>query len=349
MARVPALAAAGLCLLAGALPGRAAAATRPSPFMRGVVVSCPRSGQIWGTELMSEALADIRALGGEWIAIHPYAWIGRDGEVRHRPAAETGYLDESVRRMREAGMEIFWKPHLGYWGSFEWRGAIDLGADEAAWRRFFAGYTEFIVDQARFAERHGVELFAVGVEYERTMHREADWRAVVAAVREVYSGAITYAANWDGIRRVAFWDAVDLIGVHAYFPLAAEDWPLHEALAAGWDAPLDDLESLSAEHGKRVLFAEIGYNRAAHAAREPWAHGTYDTPANRALRRLLMETALDRIEREPWIAGMFWWKWMPGIPGGNDRDFSLKEPEAREALFQYWGRPAGSKVVVTPQ
>jgi hypothetical protein len=315
--------------------------------MRGVVVSCPRAGQIWGTEQMTEALDDIGSLGAHWIAIHPYAWVARNGEVRHRPAAGTGYLDESVRRMRAAGMKIFWKPHLGYWGSFDWRGSIEFGDDEAAWTRFFAGYGEFIVDQARFAERHGVELFAVGIEYESTMHREQDWRRIIAAVRQVYSGSITYAANWDGMERVRFWDAVDLLGVHAYFPLASEDWPGPEALEAGWARHLHELSGLASEHGKAIVFAEIGYNRAEDSAREPWAHGTHDTPANRALRRLLMEVALARIEREPYIAGMFWWKWMPGVPGGNDRDFSLKEPEARHALRQYWGGPPSEVAVGT--
>ncbi len=307
----------GILLLASGPLFPAAAAPRSDDFMRGVVVSCPRAGQIWGTEQMSEALDDIRSLGAGWIAIHPYAWVARNGEVRHRPAAGTGYLDESVRRMRAAGMKIFWKPHLGYWGSFDWRGSIEFGSDEASWSRFFAGYRDFIVDQARFAERHGVELFAVGIEYESTMHRERDWRAVIAAVREVYSGRITYAANWDGLRRVPFWDAVDVLGVHAYFPLADEDWPSAEALEAGWTRHLNELEGLASEHGKpdrlrgdrlqpgRGLRPRaLGPRHLRHAGQPraaPPAHGSRSGPSRaRALHRghVLVEVDAGRPGRQ---------------------------------------------------
>lgn len=335
-----------VALLVAALVAATASGVEPDePFMRGVVVSCPRAGQIWGTEAMSDALAEIRSLGADWVAIHPYAWVPGDGAIRYRPAAETAYLDEAVRRMRAAGVKIFWKPHLGYWGSFEWRGAIDFGQDEAAWRRFFDRYRAFIVDQARFAERHGVELFAVGVEYERTMRREADWRRVIAEVRAVYTGRLTYAANWDGMSRVPFWDALDLIGVHAYFPLSQEAAPGREALIAGWQPHLEALRRLSQRLDKPVVFAEIGYNRAADAASRPWRHGTDDSAVHRAQRQLLMEVALDQIEREPSITGMFWWKWMPG--GRNGRDFSLKESEAREALMRFWGSQAEARTRVS--
>ncbi len=334
-----------ITLLAGTGTGELGASpVRVEPFMRGVVVSCPRAGQIWGTVEMSEALVEITELGADWISIHPYAWVARDGEIRQRPAADTGFLDEAVRRMRRAGVRIFWKPHLGYWGSFDWRGSISF-VGEAAWARFFAGYRDFIVDQARFAEAHGVELFAVGIEYESTMHREADWRRIIREVRAVYSGRLTYAANWDGLEKVRFWDAVDLIGVHAYFPISSEAAPSRETVVAGWIGHLRSLEALAERHGKPILFAEIGYNRAANAASEPWSHGSRDSEENRRLRRMLMEVALETVEPAPHIAGMFWWKWMPGARTG--RDFSLKEEEARAALRRRWAA-ASKRAPVAP-
>lgn len=346
MRRIPTTLTVGLLLLTAVPAFSASAADRGNePFMRGVVVSCPRAGQIWGTEEMTEALTDIRSLGVDSIAIHPYAWVGKDGAIRHRPAAETGYLDEAVRRMRAAGVRMLWKPHLGYWGSFDWRGSIEFGEDEAAWQRFFGGYRDFIVDQAKFAERHQIGLFSIGIEYERTVHREADWRAVIAAVRAHYSGRITYAANWDGLERVPFWDALDVIGVHAYFPLSHEQMPGRDVLIAGWAPHLADLGAMARRLDKPVVFAEIGYNRAADAASRPWQHGTDDSAENRQLRRLLMEVALERIEQEQYILGMFWWKWMPG--GRSGRDFSLKEAEARQALNRFWVRSEATSPRVT--
>ena len=188
-----------------------ASPTRSAPpdseFLRGVVVSCPRAGQVWGSPEMARSLEEITALGAGWVAIHPYAWVSRDGEVRYRPASQLPYLQRAVELARGGEVDLFWKPHLGYWGSFSWRGAIEFGDDTAAWRRFFEGYRGFIVDQARFAAAAGVELLAVGVEYERTTEHEAEWRQIIAAVRAVFPGRLTYAANWDSLDRVPFWDA----------------------------------------------------------------------------------------------------------------------------------------------
>lgn len=310
-------------------------------FMRGVVVSCPRSGQVWGSPEMSTSLRELHALGVEWVSIHPYAGVRRDGTVRWRAAAETGYLEQAVERIRAADMKLFWKPHLAYWGSFEWRGDIQFGDDPEAWERFFDGYHRFIVDQAAFAERAGAELFAVGVELERTTRFEARWRAILDDVRRVYRGRITYAANWDSLEEVPFWDAVDLIGVHAYYPLSTEADPSHESLWRGWDAPLSQLEALSSRHaGKPVVFAEIGYNRSQQAAASPWDHRMDGGEQGQALRRRLMDVALARIEREPLVVGMFWWKWIAG-DWRFDRDFSLRNPEAREALRSAWATTEG--------
>ncbi len=318
-------------------------AEHPRPFLRGVVVSCPRHGEVWGSAHMTESLRDLRGLGVEWAAIHPYAGVRRDGSIRFHPVDESGYLARAVEIARAEGVELFWKPHLAYWGSFSWRGEIEFGGDEAAWRRFFDGYLEFIVDQARFAERSGVKLFAVGVELERTTPREAEWRRILAAVREVYRGRITYAANWDSLDRVPFWDAVDAIGVHAYFPLAEADDPDEASLESAWDAPLARLAELSARvGGKPVIFAEIGYNRSPDAARRPWDHRMEDSAGARALRSRLISAAIARAETAPLVEGMFWWKWIPG-PDRWDRDFSMKDPEAREVLARKWApRPAAS-------
>jgi hypothetical protein len=331
-----------VALLSALVPADLMAAPFGKPVpegIRGMTVSCPRSGQIWGTPAMAEALAELTPLGVNWVSIHPYGRIGRDGSVRYRGRDELAYLDHAARYTRDAGVSLFWIPHLAYWGSYEWRGDIQYGDDEEAWHRFFEQYQSFIVAQARMAAENGAALFSLGVELDATTHREAPWRRIIAAVREVYPGPITYAANWDSLERVPFWDAVDLIGVQAYFPLASASIqdPDRKALLAGWEGPLAQVRELSRRFGKPVVFTEIGYTRSPQAAALPWDNATTDTPETRELRRRLMEVALERLSREGWLAGMFWWKWMAGEPHWHDRDFSMKDPEARETLARYWG------------
>ncbi len=72
-----------------------------------------------------------------------------------------------------------------------------------------------------------------------------------------------------------------------------------------------------------------------YSGSEPWSARSRDTPENRALQRRLMEVALDRLEREPFIAGMFWWKWMPG--SRYHGDFSMHHPGVVEVVWWAWG------------
>ncbi|MEL7371281.1 MAG: hypothetical protein AAFN74_20330 [Myxococcota bacterium] len=311
----------------------------PKPgFMKGVVVSCPGYGRVWGSPAMTKTLRTLKPLGVDWVQIHPYAGVRRDGRIRWQPAEETGYLPGAVRIAREEGVKLFWKPHLAYWGSFQWRGAITFSS-EAEWRRFFDGYRSFIVDQARFAQKHSIPLFAVGLEYHQTLKYEAEWRRIIKAVRAVYKGRITYAANWDNIERVPFWDALDVIGVQAYFPLSNSRNPTFDEIRRGWAKPMATLNRLAKKFDKPYVFAEIGYSRSLDAASKPWEPATDSSDAAVANRRRLMEVALTHFNREDRLEGMFWWKWVPRA-GYGDGDFSMMAPEAKTLLRRYWGPTA---------
>lgn len=289
---------------------------------------------------MAESLAELESIGVDSVAIHPYGWVKRDGRVEFRAAEDLAFLTRAVELTRGAGMHMFWKPHLGYWGEFEWRGEIEFGDREADWRRFFAQYEAFIVDQARFAAAAGLDLFAVGVELDATTHRETEWRKIIEAVREVFPGTLVYAANWNQLQRVPFWDAVDWIGVHAYFPLSTADAPSKPQLEAGWIEHLDELRALSKRYDKGVLIAEVGYNLHPSAAREPWSYATEDSPASRELRARLVEVALETFEKESIVRGVYWWKWMPG-GSHHRRNFSMRDPEVQSAIARAWNRPSG--------
>ncbi|MEM7676390.1 MAG: hypothetical protein AAF449_10345 [Myxococcota bacterium] len=331
---------AALTTVVAATPAPTASASNvaKADFMKGVVVSCPGYGRVWGSPAMTQTLRTLKPLGVNWVQIHPYAGVRRDGRIRWQPAAETGYLPGAIRIAREEGVQLFWKPHLAYWGSFEWRGAITF-SDDASWRRFFDGYRAFIVDQARFAQKNGVRLFSIGLEYHQTLKYEAEWRRIIKAVREVYKGRITYAANWDSLERVPFWDALDVIGVQAYFPLSKSRNPTFEDIRKGWTKPLATLNRLSKKFNKNFIFAEIGYSRSLDAATKPWEPATDSSDKAVANRRRLMEVALSRLSREPHLEGMFWWKWVPRA-GFGDGDFSMMAPEATALLKRYWGASA---------
>ncbi len=283
---------------------------------------------------MSAELEELRLLGVDWVSIHPYATIEKDGRVRSWVPLGTPYMERAAQRIEDSGLNFFLKPHLAYWGRYAWRGDIRFHREEH-WKRFFIQYEAFIVDQARYAEAHEIPLLAVGTELEGTTHRLEDWKRIIAAVRKVYKGNLTYAANWDSLDRIGFWDALDFIGIQAYFPLEVAVDGGREAVSKAWDPHLQRLEALHRKHERPLLFTEIGYNRSLEAARAPWAKAMDSSTEAIALRKILLEGSLDRLEQVSFIRGLFWWKW---IPDGDryHRDFSMKDPEAQSVLKTMW-------------
>ena len=230
------------------------------------------------------------------------------------------------------------KPHLAYWRSpFAWRGDITFDTEER-WQRFFRGYRVFILDQARLAEAERATVFAVGTELHKTLHREAEWRDIIGQVRAVYSGKLTYAANWDVYRDVPFWDALDLVGVQSYFPLSESDEPTDLELEAGWAEVLSELRNYSEAVGKPILLTELGYAASTATARYPWKDDHVGEPAAAAALKLrCMRIALRMIETEPAVVGVFLWKWFPADPLLQlEHEFVLQYDAMRDVIRGAW-------------
>jgi len=180
---------------------------------------------LYSTPQADRALEELAATGADWVAIIVTCYQETVASTRIECLTDTRTPSDAdvihaVRRAKRLGLKVLLKPHLDLNNDPEhWRGQIDFGNDEAAWRRWFRSYKAFIERYARLAQALNVDLFAVGVELEGTSSREADWRAVIEGVRALYPGPLVYAANAYEVFDIAFWDALDFIGADAYIPL----------------------------------------------------------------------------------------------------------------------------------
>lgn len=318
--------------LAGAPVDATVQGPDPHTRVRGVTMSTPTWGWEWGTPEMDQSLDSIAADGANWVAIHPYARIHSDGRVSWRdldPDAPPDWIARPIEQAHRRGLKVMIKPHLAYWGSpFSWRGEIDF-SDPQARKQFFADYQRWIVQVA--AVSRDADAFVVGTELDRLTRHETPWRTLIAEVHRVHPGPLTYAANWDAYERVPFWDALDAVGIQAYFPLLSANEPVTEtSLSAAWRPIVADIRRISARTGKPVVFTELGYDASPRAAVEPWKSGR----GGEAVQRRALAAALAVIEDEPTIRGAFLWKWFPG-----DRqvgDFRLSDPQVRQVLRQAW-------------
>ena len=316
--------------------GRVArAAVRQDGRIRGMTVSTPTWGWEWGTAAMGASMDALAALGVNWVAIHPYADIAANGAVNFRaidPASPPDWLRVPIAEAHARGLKILIVPHLAYWGSpFSWRGDIQF-KDEASWKRFFADYGRFVATLSMATRK--ADAFCVGSELDATVAHEADWRQVVRQVRLGFGGPLCYAANWSELGQVGFWDAVDAIGIQAYFPLVAgAQAPERPLLEASWSAVLTQMRALSDRWDRPVVFTELGYPRSADAAKEPWK--AEDDPAASALQELCLDVALRALDREPRVVGAFLWKWFPGPI--TPRDFAMNRPAVQDTIRACWG------------
>lgn len=331
------------CMLVWLLGGACAQPPAPAlPPIRGMTLSTPTWGREWGTDATAASMETLSTLGVNWVSYHPYARISDTGAVTWRPfdpGQPPDWLARPVAEAHARGMKVMVTPHLAHWGSsFSWRGAIAFG-DEESRERFFSDYERFIVAIATAAR--GADAIVVGSELDQTAlgpDNEARWRKIIASVREVYPGPITYAANWDSYDQIPFWDSLDAVGIQAYFPLSVAPGvrPSEAALDRAWDKINAEMHAFHEKHDKYIVFTELGYDSGPQAAIRPWESGD-GSALGEEIQQACLAAALRAMERERAVLGAFLWKWFPGDSAPND--FRMSAPSLREAITRAWREP----------
>ena len=305
---------------------------RPQEKMRGVCWEGAR-------RIEAAQLAPLEQLGVDWISQTPFGWVRSidSPEIRYDGSHGLwGESDEGLSRTaqwaRERGIKTLLKPHLWVHRA-GWPGDIAMHTEED-WALWFESYERFILRYARFAEEQGLEAFAVGTELGGTTGREREWRGIIGKVREVYRGRLTYCANWnEEPERIGFWDALDFIGIQAYYPLAAGASPSRDKVRVAWGPVVARLDALAKRTRKAVVFTEVGYRSQDGALERPWEWDTEGTP-NLELQRTAFAAMFDALWDRPWFGGTFVWKWHPVLAPGESGacDFTPQGKPALDAI-----------------
>ena len=264
-----------------------------------------------------------------WIAIIPFGFIGDStGKVHfNTPRQWWGEREEGVEAVvtqaRKHGLKVMLKPHVWIRGQ-GWPGDYEPGSAEE-WETWEATYRSYILLYAELARKLDIELFCVGTEFRKTTTaRPKIWRTLIQDVREIYSGRLTYAANWDNYENITFWDELDYIGIDAYFPVSEERTPSASGLSAGWDLPVRAMASFHDQWKRPILFTEFGYRSVDYAADGHWKHDYDALPENMEAQASAYQGLFEHLWNQPWMAGGFLWKWHMTVPD-RYRDRMSKE------------------------
>ena len=250
-------------------------------------------------------------------------------------------LDDMAAEVDSAhkrGLRVMLKPHIwshDFWSGAEWHGSVDqtTAADHKTW---WASYRKLILYYAEFAEQAGIDYYCIGTELlQMTTKYPNEWRSLIAEVRLLYTGKLTYAAHWDREwRAIEFWDALDFIGIGAYFPLDVPDSATVDQLVEAWRPHRKKIDSIAQKFNRSILFLETGYRPVAGTWREPWLYtgGTKDKEAQGKAFEALFRV----FNNDSWFKGIYVWK--------TFTDPNVAHREGEQMGFQFKGLP-GERVL----
>ena len=325
------------------------------------------SAEAYNSSDFDLSIANLANIKANWVTFTVFWFMEKynSTEIHRRPdkyTASDSSLIHAIQKAHELEMKVTLKPMIDVVDG-TWRALIQ----PTNWTAWFENYRNFINYYATFAKEYEVELFEVGTELtssQKCMHADQEWRRVINETRTRFFKNITYAANWDSYSiyaakpqsAVEFWDALDYIGVDAYFPLTDSYNPTVEQLINAWSQPAsgwwgtgrnwtNELYLTYNQTGKQIVFTEIGYVSQNGANTQPWA-GLFPrgSPEQIDLQEQAdcYQAALEVFKDKNWFVGWFWWNWetdpSAGSPGTPDYNwYPPQNKPAQDILCQYYG------------
>ncbi|PSQ88851.1 MAG: hypothetical protein BRD30_06495 [Bacteroidetes bacterium QH_2_63_10] len=295
----------------------------------------------------SSLLVRLRDLGVTHLTLVSFGWQERASSTDIGIDTTKGWYSEShvgirtlARRADALGMDVILKPHLWVGGYDEAQNRSKIGFESAArWQEWEANYRRFLMIYARLAAEVNADVLVLGTELTRAATERPDfWRELASDARSVYDGDLTYAANWHkAYKQIQFWEALDYVGVQAYFPLTDAESPSLATLREGWQPHRAELARVHERTGRPILFTEVGYRSAAKAAKAPWTWPEKDgeTTPDYALQARCYEAFLSTVGQTSWLKGGIIWKWHPPSEIERRTGFTPQDKPA-EAVLRRW-------------
>ncbi|SER07584.1 hypothetical protein SAMN05421824_2979 [Hyunsoonleella jejuensis] len=240
-----------------------------------------------------------------------------------------------IGALKKRDIKIMLKPQIWVWhGKFT--GHIEM-QNEEDWKALEDSYSKFILEYAVLAKQLNIDIFCIGTELEQFIDKRTPyWLDLIKEIKTIYKGKLTYAANWDEFKRTPFWNALDYIGVDAYFPVSDSKTPTLEECMIGWEAHKAIIKSTSEQSGKPILFTEFGYRSVDYSGAAPWKSDRNMKQVNLEAQTNTTQALFETFWKEEWFAGGFIWKWFINHDkvGGHNNPMFTPQNKPVEALIR---------------
>lgn len=167
---------------------------------------------------------------------------------------------------------------------------------EPKWSNWFASYTDFQLHFAKLAEKTGCEMFIAGCEMVMSERRADEWRKLIADIKAVYSGPVSYNTDKYQEDNVTWWDCVDVISSSGYYPLK------------DWEQELDRIEAVVKKFNKPFFFAECGCMSTVGSSKVPndWSvRGEVSLQEQEDWYKAMFTAC----KKRDWVEGFCLWDW----------------------------------------
>ncbi|WP_150274574.1 glycoside hydrolase family 113 [Paenibacillus tepidiphilus] len=292
--------------------------TLRNDYVGGVTWGYPGIRGTWATPDAERSMELMQTTtGANWTAIafcalqaHPQA---TDIVYKEHPTVTDEEVRWAIGKAQSLGLKVCLKPIVNC-ADGTWRAHINFFDKdvpcEPKWSDWFRSYTAFILHYARMAEETGCQMFCVGCELVQTDRRAEEWRTLIAEVRKVYSGIITYNCDKYQEDNVTWWDAVDVISSSGYYP--AEDW----------ENQLGRISEAVQAAGKPFFFMEAGCPSRSGSAAIPNDWSLPGEPSEEEQAKFY-RAMLESCSRREWVRGFMLWDWPAALypletAAGND-------------------------------
>jgi hypothetical protein len=314
-----------------------------------------------GTAASDQSLANLKAVHANAVSFVIQLYqsdlystdIGTGGNTTTDSA-----LIHAIQKAHALGLSVTLKPHIDPRNG-GWRAGIDP-SDRTTW---FKNYGTVLAHYAALAQANGVEELVIGTELidmssdTHNSTNTSNWRALIASTRALYSGKLSYAANWgpqnqfDEKNDIAFWDALDFVGIDGYYRLGNNFSETSvSAYLVYWDQWYqNDILKFHQKVNKPIIFTEIGYKSTSGAHLDP---GDYNinNGYNAEEQANAYQALFSYWSSVDFLKGMYIWEWKANpSPGGvGDTDYTPQNKLAQNVISQWYGGSGVALVAPKP-
>jgi hypothetical protein len=320
---------------------RAASPASASTFQRGVALGLFHEDPLWSYAGLLREIKDLSASHVSLVPAYYQEHAGSTEIYRHpRFSVPDETITRTVSEAHSLGLSVMLFPIVRLATprkDSEWRGTLTPD-NRAAW---WDNYKRLVLHLARLCADHRVAQFSVGSEFS-TLDGERDLphvQKLVASVRSVFRGHLTYSGNWDHYDKVALYDLCDSAGLCAYFPLASrlQSPPISlETMVSAWQKKQAELVAFSTRIRKPLLFTEVGYLSQRGASAWPWEESA-QKPIDLEDQRRAYEAFATVWQNEPALQGAYFWNYY-GFGGRVSRGYTMRHKPAAQEMERYFLR-----------